>query len=832
MLVAGFLTSWWVVQRSMPQTEGSVELEGLDGKVTVLRDASGIPQVYADTADDLFFAQGYVQAQDRFFEMDFRRHLAAGRLSELFGEDALKADMFVRTLGLRRVAEKELALLSPRTRRYLDQFADGVNAYLAGRQGADLSLEYALLGLQRTETTPEPWEAADSLSWLKAVAWQLGSNMREEAARALLSTRLDRRQIEALYPPYPYEQNQPIVTQGAVVDGVYEQDATQNDSRLPKRVPYTAAREPLRRARSAGSGLDELLGSGDGLGSNAWAVSGGHTESGAPLLANDPHLMPSLPGAWYQMGLHCNDVTPECPFDVSGFSFAGLPGIVVGHNAHIAWGLSNLYPDVQDLYLEKVRGDSAVYDGRREPLTTRQETFEVAGSDDVTITVRESRHGPLVSDVDEDLARVGTDALAASKQRDRSGGGEGLAVALQWSALTPGRTADALFGIDAATNWDEFREAVRWFDAPSQNIVYADTDGHIGYQAPGRIPVRRSGNGDWPVPGWDPAYDWTDQSIPYDALPRVLDPKDGYVVAANQEVAPQRYPYHLGTSFDYGYRAERIRTLLAGREDLTVEDMTEIQLDDHSTLARHLTPVLLSIELEDDYYQRGQETLARWDFTMSADSPGAAYFNAVWRNLLTMTFADQLPEDLLPQGGSRWWAVMDRLVDRPDDAFWDDVDTTDRVERRDDILYAALQAARDELTELISRNPADWRWGMLHQLTLRNPALGVPGSAVGTVFNRGPYSLSGGPLVANATSWNAARGYQVTAVPTMRMVVPLDDLDGARWVNLTGASGHAYADHYTDQTELWASGQTLPWSSSRAEVRRATEHQLMLTPAG
>ncbi|MDQ3095541.1 MAG: penicillin acylase family protein, partial [Actinomycetota bacterium] len=322
-LVATLLTALWTVQRSMPQTEGSITLEGLDGEVVVIRDEYGIPQIYADSTDDLFFAQGFVQAQDRFFEMDVRRHLTAGRLSEQFGAAALDTDTFVRTMGWRRVAEQELPLLRPQTRSYLQHFSQGVNAYLADKSGAELSLEYAVLGLNRVDSAPEPWTAVDSLAWLKAMAWNLGSNMDEEITRSLLSTELTRQEIATLYPPYPFDKNKPTVNQGAVVDGVFEQDATRSGTRMPNRPGYlSGGQEALIRAQRASDGVSELLGQGGGLGSNAWAVSGEHTESGAPLLANDPHLGPSMPSVWYQMGLHCNDVSRDCPFDVSGFTFA------------------------------------------------------------------------------------------------------------------------------------------------------------------------------------------------------------------------------------------------------------------------------------------------------------------------------------------------------------------------------------------------------------------------------------------------------------------------------------------------------------------------------
>lgn len=397
-LVAGVGTAIWTVRRSFPQTSGTLTVAGLHDPVTVIRDASGIPQIYAANPADLFFAQGYVQSQDRFFEMDFRRHVTSGRLTELFGRSALKTDIFVRAMGWRRVAEQEMPLLSPDTRSYLESYAEGVNAYLAGHHGLQLSLEYAVLGLTGLDYTPQPWTPADSLAWLKAMAWNLGGNMQDEIERSLDSVRLSPAQVDELFPPYPYQRNQPIVTQGAVVHGVYEQNAKAPATRLPSRppFPYTRAAPALSDAAAASSSLSKLLGNGAGVGSNAWAVSGAHTASGAPILANDPHLDASMPSTWYQMGLHCTSVTPAGPYDVSGFTFAGLPGVVIGHNEHIAWGFTNLDPDVQDLYLEKLLpGYRYRYHGAILPLKTRKETFRIAGeSEPVTITVRSSRHGP------------------------------------------------------------------------------------------------------------------------------------------------------------------------------------------------------------------------------------------------------------------------------------------------------------------------------------------------------------------------------------------------------------------------------------------------------
>ncbi len=828
VLIAAFIVVVWTVHRSFPETSGDLTVKGLDAEVTVARDGHGIPQIYAETSHDLFFAQGYVQAQDRFFQMDFQRHVTAGTLSAVFGKSALETDEMVRTMGWRRVAAREMSIIAPDTRRHLQSFADGVNAYLADHDGSTLSLEYAVLGLTGSDYTPAKWTPVDSLAWLKAMAWDLGGNMADEVDRSLASVVLTDAQIAELYPPYPYQQHRPIVTQGAVVDGVYEQNATHSGTRLPSRPPFPAAAAPaLRAAGSAAQALSRALGKSDGVGSNAWAVSGEHTKSGAPILANDPHLAQSMPSIWYQMGLHCTTVSPRCPFDVSGFTFPGLPGVVIGHNADIAWGFTNLGPDVQDLYLEKLDGQGHyLYDGKQVPLQTRTETFQVAGQDPVTITVRSTRHGPLISDVDDDTARVGEVAPVGDDAPPADGG---YAVALKWTALTPQPTLDALFEINTAHDWQEFRAAARDFAVPAQNMVYADAEGHIGYQAPGRIPIRRTGHGDWPVPGWDPAYDWTGSFVPYSALPSVLDPKDGYVVTANQAVVGKKYPYYLGDSWDYGYRSQRILDLLKEKEPLTVSDMATVQRDTRSALAADLTPYLLDIDLPHGYYSAGQKLLRHWDYRQPKDSAAAAYFNVVWQHLLSLTFRDQLPKQAWPDGGDRWWAVMHRLLRKPHDSFWDDI-STPKVETRDDILEQAMKDARDDLTRHVSRVPGDWSWGRLHRLTIQNQTLGADGSPVAFLFNRGPYPVPGGPSVVDAISWDATEGYDVTTLPSMRMIIPLDSWDDARWVNLTGASGHAYDGHYTDQTQLWLDGTTLPWAFSRSAVHAATEDTLTLKP--
>ncbi len=832
-LVAGVVVGVVAVRRPYPTVSGEIAVPGLGADVEVIRDGDGIPQVYADTAQDLFYAQGFVQAQDRFFEMDFRRHVTSGRLSELLGRDALESDMYIRTMGWRRVAEEELSLLEPETLRYLEAFSDGVNAYIDRHEPAEMSLEYSLLALGGLDYEPEEWTPADSVAWLKAMAWDLRGNMTEEIDRALASVSRTPQEIESLYPGYPSRRHRAIVEQGGVVDGVFEQDASSSDTRNPARPPLSDELvESLERLDDGLESMPQLMGKGPGLGSNSWVVGGERSTTGEPILANDPHLGISVPGIWYQMGLHCRELSDACPFDVSGFTFAGLPGVVIGHNHQVAWGFTNLGPDVVDLFLEDVGGSTYLYDGERRPLRIRRETIDIAGEDEpFTFEVRSTRHGPLLSDVSEQLSTVGANAEVPEPAPPR---GSGYAVALSWTALSPTRTADAIFMIDAATGWDQFREGAERFAAPAQNMVYADKDGHIGYQAPGLIPIRKAGNtGDYPVEGWDSANDWTGSFIPFDALPSVLDPDAGAIATANQAAVDRDYPYYLTDTWSYGYRSHRIFDLLNNKARLSVDDMAELQLDVRNGFAPTFLPYLLDILLPSQYLAGGQRLLQDWDYRQPADSAAPAYYNAVWRQTLALTFHDQLPESVWPDGGDRWFEVMRRLLAEPNSSWWDDVDTETVVETRDEILYTAMAQARDELVRLQARRPVAWTWGHHHQMNLEHQSLGQSDvDVVRWLFNRGGYEVPGGGDLVNATKWDAAEGYQVTAAPSMRMVVSLADFDDSRWINLTGSSGHAFHDNYVDQTEMWVEGRTLPWYFSRSRVEEEAEDTLTLTPAG
>ena len=870
LVVATAVVGVGLTRRAFPQTSGELELPGLSGPVEVLRDARGVPHIYADTPEDLFLAQGFVAAQDRFFQMDLRRHVVSGRLSELVGEGGVGTDKVIRTLGWRHVAEEELALLSGETRSYLQAYAAGVNAYMGSRGApSKMGLEYLVLSQNAPGYQPRPWDAVDSLAWLKAMAWDLRGNFEEEMTRGRLVGQIPLVQLGSLYPAYPVEEHPPILgpedwtppeapplssgssrggTGGpgpALPPGTDPADVARLNPPQPAQPPAGPRTEQwlaeggatFEATVTALGQVPPMLGEGEGVGSNSWVVSGEHTSTGMPLLANDPHLGLSQPGVWMQTGLHCREVGEACPFDVSGFTFAGFPGVIIGQNHQIAWGLTNLDPDVSDFYLEEMRGNEVRREGEWVPLRVREETIRVAGGEDVPVRIRESSHGPIVSDVLDQAAQMGANGPLDGVQTSRT-----FEVALAWTGLEPGTTAEAVFAMNQATGWEEFRAAASQFTVPAQNLIYADVEGNIGYQAPGLVPVRESAThgtppGFYPAPGWDPQYAWTGW-VDFEDLPHVLNPEDGIIVTANQAVVRGTRPF-LTSEFDMGYRSTRISQLLQERlEDgpLTMQDMIDVQLDDTNTFALTVVPYLLDVDLEGSFYTGPQEMLRDWDGTAPADgeqSAAAAYFYAVYATLLNAVFDDELPPDLAATGNSRSMLILEDLLADPTNVWWDDKRTPGVVETRDEVIRAALVRARDDLTRDIAKDASRWTWGELHRVTMRHEVLGegdVPG-IVQQIFNSPSLPVPGSTSVPNAMSWDASTGtYEVTAGPSMRMVVDLGDRDASTWVNQTGTSGHAFHPHYSDQTEAWVAGETFPWSVTRTAVEEGAEQTLLLVP--
>lgn len=803
-------------RRSFPQVEGEVHLAGLDGKVDIYRDAHGIPHIYASTPHDLFFAQGYVHAQDRFWQMDFWRHQGAGRLSELLGSATLEIDAFLRTLGWERVARQELAEIDADSLAVLQAYAEGVNAYLAEHQGSALSLEYMFLKIVNRSYRPQPWQPLHTLTWAKAMAWDLGGNMDAEIDRAMLLKTLSSEQVAQLTPPYPSDH--PLIV---------PEFSLSSASNLEE-SPYVALLRSLSPAwDEAGRKFAALAGLRGNdfadVGSNSWVISGARTASGLPILANDPHLGAQMPSIWYAVGLHCQPKTAQCPYEVTGVSFAGAPGVIIGHNDRIAWGFTNVGPDVMDLYIEKVNPDNPnqyEFEGKWADMQVLTETIQVAGGEPYDLTIRLTHHGPLITQVYQ------LDKLAEEAGIEVP---EHYAVALRWTALEPNYIFRSIWKMDIAQNWDEFRSAAREFAVPAQNLVYADVEGNIGYQMPGNIPIRvPEHSGLLPVPGWMGSYEWQGY-IPFEELPYVLNPPKGYIVTANNAVVGDEYPYAISREWDYGFRAQRIADMIEqASTPFTVEAVQQMQYDHLNLSAKTMIETLLQIPFEEARLVKARNLLANWDGQFEMNSAAAALYAAFWKHLLLNTFQDDLPDFYVIDGGDVWMEIMRRLIQQPQDAWWDDRQTPAR-EERDAILRQAFLAAVDELEKTLGKDPIRWSWGDLHTLTLRNEVMSnFP--LIEKLFNRGPFPTAGGSSLVNNTVWRADRSYEVIGLPSMRMIVDLSDLSNSWLIHTSGQSGHAYHPHYVDMTDPWRLGEYFPMLWEAEQVQQSAEGHLRLLP--
>jgi penicillin amidase len=803
------------IQRSFPQTAGEIQIDGLSAPVDIYRDEAGIPHIYASTSADLFFAQGYVHAQDRFWQMDMWRHQGAGRLSELLGEPTIEVDKFLQTLGWERVSQAELDSLDPETLGLLEAYASGVNAYLAAHSGSAVSLEYLFLGIINSDYTPQPWTSLNTLTWTKAMAWDLGSNMDSELDRARLLADLSPDDVAFLLPGYPFDRHPVIVSDPHLTAAVDSQPVTWQDTGL--QTLFAGLSQDVQSLDAFRNKTPE------GMGSNSWAISGARTESGLPILANDPHLGLQLPSIWYEVGLHCLPKAETCPYEVSGFSFAGAPGIVIGHNDRIAWGFTNINVDVQDIYIEKINPDNPnqyEFQGEWLDMELLPTAIHVAGADSIEMTVRLTHHGPLLTDVAyDDFAEESGLELP-----------ENFGLSLRWTALEPGRIFQALLGINRAQNFDEFQAAASLFDVPAQNLIYADVDGNIGYQTPGRTPIRsEQHDGLVPVPGWTGDFEWQG-FVPFGDLPFTINPPAGYIVTANNAIVGPEYPYPISREWDLGYRASRITEVIESRlGPISVSEMMALQGDNHSPMAELLLPELLNaIGATTVIDQQALNDLAEWDYHASLDSSEAAIWQVFWKHLLAETFQDDIPEYYWPSGGDRWLEILKQMLAEPQHAWWDDSRTA-VVEDRDAIFERAFSLAVSELSDQFGDNQDLWRWGELHTTTFVHPVMdNFP--VINGLFNRGPFETAGGSDMLNATGWSTLSPFGVRSIPSMRMVVDLSDLANSFTIHSLGQSGHAGHTHYADLVEAWRLIEFHPMYWGQANIVDAAADHLRLVP--
>lgn len=824
---------WRGVQaRSFPRARGTVELEGLSAPVEIYRDSYGVPHIYAQTREDMVFALGYIHAQDRFWQMEFWRRLGAGRLSEYFGESTVGTDSFLRTMGFYRIAEQEVAAMEPEMREVYDAYSQGVNAYILNRRPAQLGLEFALLEAQGVDVEIEPWTPANSLTWAKMMAYDLGGNMSTELQRLELLRTAGIDRTADLIPLF--REDFPVIVPDEELERMDLPEPPTSDSALG---PYRDINTNLVGNFDSSTSL--VFGKGESIGSNNWVISGDLTDTGKPLLANDPHLAIQMPSIWYETAMQCVDSdgnigrTPACPYNLRGYTFAGLPGIIIGHNDRIAWGVTNVGPDTQDLYIERLNPENPnqyEVNGEWVDMDIIHEEIRVNGQDEpVVITIRSTRHGPVITDL-RSYQQHTTFAY------DPEAGPEGLqftALSLRWTALEPNTISRAIWLLDQATNYDEFYEAARYWDVAGQNIVYADVDGNIAYQMTGRIPIRAQGDGTLPVPGWTDDYEWTGY-IPYEEQPRAYNPAQGYIATANQNVVSDRYPYLIDTEFDHGYRGMRInQMILADTDGISIADIQTMQGDNMNLSALEIVPYFKDIPLDDPALDAARDRLQDWDGQMHMDSPDAALFSYIWVELAAETFNDQLPQNLWPDAGSG--RVMDAfywLLQEPDNPWWDDITTTGTVETRDEILIRAVTQGYAAGVQSLGEDVDAWKWGDVHTALFANQTFGESGIAlIEGIFNRGPVPASGGSSIVNATGWEDDEPFVLTSLPSMRQIIDLSDFSNSLMMHTTGQSGHPGHRHYDDFIDPWRLIEYHPTLWERAAVEEGSRDLLTLVPA-
>ncbi len=784
---------YFVARSALPQLDGTLKVAGLSSRVTVTRDGHGVPTIDATSLDDLFLAQGFVTAQDRLWQMDMMRRFAAGEISELLGDEFLAHDREQRILGIRVAARKALEVSSAQDRAHFEAYARGVNAYIESHRDR-LPIEFRIL-----HYSPRLWVPEDST----LIAAQMVKDLnhypyRDALEREKILAKLGPELTADLYVNTSWHDRPPTVERPGVVP---KPDKDIDDEDPPRRPPVGAVAERTIRkefenfAFAVPSDTDDRM----VMGSNNWVVSGAHTVSGKPLLSNDMHLGHQMPNLWYEAHLRCGD------FDAAGVTLPGLPYVIVGHNQRIAWGFTNVGPTVEDVYVETFNpaGEYLTPQGWKAP-EHRREVIHVKGKADVVVDVTLTRHGPIITELVP---------------------GEARKLALRWT-LYDG-THNPFFAADSAQNWEQFRSAFSAFDAPGQNIVFADVDGNIGYQATGKIPIRATGDGSLPENGSDDAHEWTGY-IPFDKLPSVYNPASGIIATANGRITPDGYPYSISSGWEAPWRTARIYRVLESGKRFSAADMLALQMDIYSDADRFFAErFVYSVDHARKASPRAQqaaEILRGWDGRMTADSAAPTIAYRARAELVRLLLEPKLgaaPADPKQVDAALSWKTyswgmgsvwLENILHHQPQSW-----LPPAYGSYDELLAAAVEAAIDGPDA--SKDLAAWKWGTFRPVEIQHPILGrVP------VLERWT-----GPGVQP----QSGSGYTVKAVsrshgPSERLTVDLSDLDQTTLNLVTGEAGNFLSPYYMDQWKAWYEGYTFKLPYSGKAVAAAKQHELVM----
>lgn len=809
VLLAGLAgtTAVWFVQRTLPQTTGTLHVKGLSNNVSVLRDKWGVPHITGNDIHDVVFAEGYVTAQDRLFQMEFNRRVAQGRLAEMFGagddNSILDTDILLRTLDLYGAARYEEANLDPRTLMMLTAYSDGVNAFLDSHQNS-LPLEFTILGI-----TPQHWTPLDSMAYGRVVALSLDSAWGTKYSRAMVSDKVGPILASALFPQYPNAN--PTLFSGHNTAAPPTEIGASSRASAPDAIEATQAQtQALSPNLLRGTAfLRQILGDvHDALGSNDWVVDGTRTTTGKPLLANDPHLGIRMPSVWYEVGLRGGGL------DEIGFTFPGEPGIVIGHNDYISWGVTNVGADNTDLYIETLDAinhpGQYLYDRAWEPMNVRQQVIHIRGGGSKTITINSTIHGPIINSGLDDLKKYPP-------------------VALKWTALQQSYSFRGFYQLNFARNWNEFLAAVENISI-SQNFVYADTSGNIGYRMSGVLPIRSSANGFLPVAGNTSAHEWQG-FVAQNDMPTLYNPSTHLIATANNRIVPTDYPVYVTNDWDCGYRARRIDDLLTSKPTLSVSDFEAIQADVYSIPASKLVPAFIQAgQAAGGDAARAAQLLQNWDFKMTRESSAAAVYEVAAGTWLRETVEPKLGKDLynIFQSNATPSCLFTTLVNslsNPGPLFAD-------AQARDAAIGRALADTVHTLRAQFGDDSSKWQWGALHTAHFAHPLASV--KPLDRVFDIAPVARPGDSTTVNVGGSGRfsddPANYNQRSVPSMRQIIDLSNFDNSRFVTTTGESGQPFSDHYSDLVPLWDQDRYQAMLFTSSAIAKDNQALLVMLP--
>jgi penicillin amidase len=762
LAVALFFFARYQLTKSFPQISGSLALSGLLDEVSIFRDGYGVPRVVATSEHDALFALGVVHAQDRLWQMDMQRRAAEGRLSELFGTATLPFDRMFRIVGLKRIAQQIEQTLPDETRRRLQWYSDGVNAWRDQTRGA-YPAEFDLLRYE-----PEPWTPLHTILVARLIAWELNLSWWTDITYGTLQDKLGSAMVNEILPVYPGD-----VPTAAPGEEVAKHAGVASGFLHTAQAYRTFMRRPLASG-----------------GSNAWALNPSRTTTGGAILVNDTHLHLTVPSQWYELQYDMPGLF------VRGMSIPGVPGVVTGRNDSIAWGVTNLMADDADFFIERINDTTGTYlrGDRWIPLEVIEEEIVVRNDTTVTLRIRKTGHGPIVTDIQTPLNRVHP----------------GFVASMQWVGAETDDQVGAFLAINKAGSWKEFLRALKLFTVPGQNFVYADTKGNIGYACGARIPIRSYGRGLLPVSGWEPEIQWTG-FIPFEQLPRQYNPSSGYIASANNKVTDVGYPYVISDLWEPPSRMIRLNAVL-GEEGarFSMGDCERLQNDTYSVFARDLAPLLAGVSTDSiigaEHGGRVREYLRNWNYQFAREDIATSIVQVFMMRLFRNIYLDEMGEELfhdftmlvnIPM------RVTQHLLQGGTSPWFDDI-RTPGTETMKDILRRSAREAVAELDAHFGNDTRTWRWGDLHTVTLQHPfGLQKP---LDRLFNIGPFPYPGGSTALMSGEYSITDPYAVTVGASYRQLFDLTDNFSHRSILPSGQSGQVFHRHYEDQTSLWLYG--------------------------